>query len=296
MDKLLFAIVVVAWGLTWYAIHLQVGTPPDVAIFWRFLLSAFVLGGFMGVTGRWKRVPAVAWGWIAGLGLCLFSCNFLAIYGSEAFLPSGTVSVIFSLATVFNIANLWLFFRVFPNLKTLCGGVCGVAGVVFLAVGQGSLGGSGAVPLMGIGLALLGTGLFSLGNMASRKVAACGVDTFNAVVRGMVVGTVVLAGVIVLRGDGFVLPHQGAWIGGLLYLALVGSVIAFMAYLSLVARIGADKAAYSTILSPVIALTVSSFLEHVFWNLTTLLGIGLILCGNLIVFAKLPGRWSVAVR
>jgi drug/metabolite transporter (DMT)-like permease len=76
----------------------------------------------------------------------------------------------------------------------------------------------------------------------------------------------------------------------LLYLAVFGSIIAFGAYLSLVGRIGAEKAAYTSIISPVIALTLSSFFENFHWTPEIAAGIILCLAGNVITLQKAKKR------
>jgi len=78
--------------------------------------------------------------------------------------------------------------------------------------------------------------------------------------------------------------------GALLYLALFGSVIAFGAYFTLVGRIGAGKAAYSTLLFPLVALSFSTVYEGYVWHANAIAGLLLILTGNLVMFAK-PETW-----
>ncbi len=64
-----------------------------------------------------------------------------------------------------------------------------------------------------------------------------------------------------------------------LYLAL-GSVIAFGCYLTLIGRIGAGRAAYATLLFPIVALLLSTFWENYHWTLFGVVGMGLILSDN----------------
>ena len=75
-------------------------------------------------------------------------------------------------------------------------------------------------------------------------------------------------------------------LSSVLYLAVFGTVIGFSAYFSLVGRIGAAKAAYSTLLFPLVALTVSTFFEGYEWTLNAVFGILLILLGNYLMFSK----------
>jgi len=299
MIAVLFASVAVLWGLSWFAIHLQVSghVPPVVAVFWRFAVSTIVLMGGLVVTRRLRRAPPGVWPWIALMGACLFSVNFIAVYGSEAILPSGFVSVIFSMVTVFNALNQWIFFRIRPTPRTLIGALAAVAGVGLMAAGQGSLAGAGGSVGAGIVLALCGTLLFSLGNIISRRLAASALDLPNITVRGMAAGAALLGVVSLARGYSLMPPLTLPWLGGLAYLGIPGSVVAFLAYLELIRRLGADRAAYTTVISPVIALFVSSVMEGAQWHLLTLLGVGAILLGNIIVFARLPQRRAgVAAR
>ncbi|MBB2202019.1 DMT family transporter [Gluconacetobacter tumulisoli] len=284
MLALLFFGVVLIWGTTWFAIHVQVGvTTPQTAIFWRFFLASLLMGAWLFLSGRLRRVPLRVHGWLAPMGACLFSCNFLAIYGSETYLASGTVSVIFSLATLFNTLNQWLFFGHRPGLRSVLGGGIAIMGIAFLT----GLTGVGGISPIGTLLALTGTFLFSCGNMLSRRAVASGVDLPNAVFRGMVWGSLFLAVRLLAGGSSLAGSTDPAWIGALLYLAVPGSVVAFLAYLHLVHRIGADRAAYTTILSPVVALLISVVCEGTRWTSGMTTGVVLILLGNLVTFAPL---------
>ena len=77
-----------------------------------------------------------------------------------------------------------------------------------------------------------------------------------------------------------------AVIVSLIYLAVFGSILAFGCYLTLVGRIGADKAAYAAVLFPVIALALSTLFEDYQWTLRALFGFGLVLLGNYFVLSR----------
>lgn len=293
MPTLLFTTVALAWGFTWYAIHLQLGPTPDiVSIFWRFVAAAGFMWFGLAVTGRIKAVPLRQHSWFAAMGFTLFSGNFVCLYAAEHYIPSGLVAVIFSMASVFNAANQWCFWGIRPSLRALLGASVGVLGVAFLFgnhisdVDQGHY-------MRGVFLALAGTYLFSMGNVASGQAICDRVNLPNTVARGMSWGAIFLAVVIIVQEKSF-LPHvTKAYLGGLVYLAVIGSVIGFLAYLSLVARIGATKAAYVTVVSPVIALAVSSSLEDYSWALLSSMGIALVIIGNIIIFSP-AGRLRFA--
>ncbi len=293
MVPLLFAVVVAVWGTTWIAIHLQLGVvAPEVSIFWRFLLAAVVLWAWLLLTGRVQRVNWRDHRWFAVLGLTLFSLNFIFMYAATRHVASGVVSVVFTMATVFNAFNQWVLMGRRPSARTLAGAALGIAGIGFLFAHDiaGSGLGAGSGTIVGVLLAAGGTYCFSLGNLASLQATRGGADLPNAVARGMLWGAGLLAVVSLVRGQNFMPDWNPVYLLSLFYLAVPGSVIGFVAYLSLVARVGADRAAYSTVLFPVVALTVSTLVEGYEWTLTTFIGLALVLVGNVVVFARFPGR------
>lgn len=297
MSALLFATVVFCWGFTWYAIALQLGSvAPEVSILWRFLLAAAVFWAGLAVTGRLRRARPRQHLWFAAMGLTLFGLNFLLVYGATLYVASGIVSVVFTLSTVFNAFNQWLFLGRRPSPRVLLGGLLGTGGVgllfgeAFLHVAVGS------EAALGVALVLLGTYVFSLGNLVSLRVTGpgagpgAGIDLPNAIARGMTWGALFLALFALARGSAFVVEWTPVYLLSLLYLAVPGSVVAFLAYLSLLRRVGADRAAYATVLFPVVALTVSTVFEGYLWTPWSLAGLPLVLLGNLVIFARLPAR------
>jgi drug/metabolite transporter (DMT)-like permease len=74
----------------------------------------------------------------------------------------------------------------------------------------------------------------------------------------------------------------------MLYLALFASVIGFGCFLTLVHRIGADRAAYSSVLFPLVALALSTWLEGYRWTPLAAIGVALVLLGNVLVLMRRP--------
>lgn len=76
-------------------------------------------------------------------------------------------------------------------------------------------------------------------------------------------------------------------------IAVFGSVIAFWAYLTLIARIGADRAGYANLAFPLVALLISTLMEGYEWSLPALLGMATVVVGNWLVMraskAQVPG-------
>ena len=84
--------------------------------------------------------------------------------------------------------------------------------------------------------------------------------------------------------------------GPLLYLTLFGSIIAFGCYMLLIGRIGAEYAAYVTLLMPVIALLLSTFFEEYHWSLNAGLGIAVVLIGNLVILTQAATWQRLSIR
>ncbi len=288
MNILLFAATVLIWGSTWIAIAMQVGPVPVlVSVFYRFAVAAVVLLAGLALAGR-LRIPAGRdWPWIAAQALCLFSMNFICFYAAAAYLPSGVISVIFSLATLFNAVNARIFFAERIAARAVLASILGVSGLALLLAPESA---SEAVPVAGyargIVLACTGTMLFSLGNMVSRRNSAAGISPLQANGWGMACGAVFLTVLIAVTGTEMVAPPNEHYLWAMLYLAVVGSVIGFTTYLMLVARIGSARAAYATVLFPIVALALSTAYEGYAWHWQAVLGLGLALLGNLVMFSR----------
>ena len=103
---------------------------------------------------------------------------------------------------------------------------------------------------------------------------------------GMLYGASMLALYCALSGIPFTMEWNARYIGSLLYLVIPGSVIGFTAYLTLVGRMGPERAAYCTVLFPLVALNVSAFAEGYQWTAPALMGLILVMLGNVLVFRK----------
>jgi drug/metabolite transporter (DMT)-like permease len=122
--------------------------------------------------------------------------------------------------------------------------------------------------------------------MLSTRLQALGNAPVVTNAWGMLIGASVLAAGCGIAGVGWAFDQSPTYVGALLYLAIPGSVIGFTAYLTLVGRLGPERAAYSTVLFPVVALNVSAWVEGYQWTAPALLGLVLVMAGNVIVFRK----------
>ena len=100
---------------------------------------------------------------------------------------------------------------------------------------------------------------------------------------GMVYGTLCMLVYILVAGIEFSFDPSLQYTGSLLFLAVFATILGFGCFLTLIGRIGAGRAAYATVMFPVVALVISTLLEGYQWSLLSLTGVALALVGNVII-------------
>jgi len=292
---LLFISTVLIWGTTWIAIAMQVGPVPVlVSVFYRFATAALLFLVVLAVMGKLK-IPALKHQpFIAAQALCLFSLNFICFYNAAGYVPSGLISVIFSLATIYNAINARLFFDDAITGRTLVAAALGASGLVLL-FGPDIIIHFNVDTWKGVALSALGTLFFSLGNMVSRRNSAAGISPATANAWGMTYGAIFLLFLITITGTPIIAPPDTQYLAAMLYLAAIGSVVGFTTYLMLVSRIGSSRAAYTTVLFPVVALSLSTLYEGYEWTALGVIGLALTLAGNVVIFARPSGPRRTAM-
>ena len=296
MNALLYGLVVVIWGTTWIAIFLQQGpVAAPVSIFWRFAVASATMMIVLVALRRLRRLALRDHLYCMLQGCCVFCFNFWCFYTAAAHINTGLESVIFSMAVLYNAINSFIFFGQRPPARFWTAAALGLIGIITLFWNDLLASGWSASLLTGIGLSALGTYGFSLGNMISMRHQRRGLETMTTNAWAMLYGTLVMGCIALFRGDSFVPEWTVSYLGALVYLALFGSVIAFGAYFTLVGRIGPGKAAYSTLLFPLVALSISTVYEGYVWHVNGIVGLVLILGGNMVMFTK-PETWFRRLR
>ena len=219
-------------------------------------------------------------------GLLLFSVNYILVYIAEGFVTSGLVAVIFSSIIILNVFFGALFLRTPVQARVVFGAIVGIAGLALIFWPELSGFDFGSGRAYGLGLAVIGSVSASLGNIVSARNQQNQLPVIQTNAYGMAYGALFTAIIAFSRGAELSFDPSTGYVLSLIYLALFGSVIAFSTYLTLLGRIGAGRAAYITIIFPVIALLLSTIFEDFAMNNLQLLGIGLILIGNVIVLRR----------
>lgn len=284
LDFALYAGIVFAWGFSWIALHYQVGTvAPEISVIWRFVVAAPAMIAIAAWRGERLSYPLRTHAIFLALGLALFCVNFTLFYHAGLFLASGLLAVVFSLSSVINVFLGALVLGAPIDRRVAAGALLGASGVAAMFYPQLAGTEFNRTVLIGFAFSIAGTFSFCIGNMISARLQRNRIPVFAASGYGMMYGAAALSIYAASRGYSFAIDWSAAYIAGLIYLAVIGSVMAFACYLTLLGRIGADRAAYSTVMFPLVALAVSTFAEGYLWTIPALLGIAAVLAGNLLV-------------
>ena len=268
-SPLLFITACLIWGSTFFAITLQLGAvAPAVSVVYRFALSAAVLFAWCLARGDKLLLPWRAQRWMFLQGCATFGLSYICTYTSEQYLVSGLVAVLFALMVFWNPLLNRLAFGTPLGWRTWSAGAVAICGVTLLffqsIVGAWSelrSGGNGHF-LFGLALALTATIASSIGNVVVIKVRQQSSNVLLTMAWSMAWGSLLVALWVLASGQSFSMPAGLPYWGGLLYLSLFGSVIAFAAYFTLIHRIGSHKAVYIGVVTPVISVLLSIQLEH----------------------------------
>jgi drug/metabolite transporter (DMT)-like permease len=283
----LYLTSVLIWGSTWYAIKFQLGVvAPEVSLLYRFALAALILLAFCVLTRRSLKYSLRQHGFIALQGLFLFSSNYLVFYWATELLTSGIVALMFSTVILMNIINGAIFMRAVVSRRVILGACFGITGIASIFWAELSVVENNADTWQGLWMCLLATYFASIGNIISARNQKNGIAVIQTNAWGMGYGALVMAAYAIFSGASFGYDPGFGYSLSLIYLALFGSILAFGSYLTLVGRIGADKAAYAAVLFPVIALGISTIFENYQWSLRAVFGFALVLLGNYIVLTK----------
>lgn len=288
-----FAIVTLIWGSTWIVIRDQLAVvPPSWSVTYRFTTGGLTMLAY----AAWKResLPTDPRGWIFALllGLFQFVLNFNFVYRAEQHITSGLVAVVFALLLVPNAILGRIFLGQHLGRQLLIGSAVAMSGVALLFVNEAE---AATRPvhevLAGVGLTMTAVLSASTANVMQGTATARAYPMAPMLGLAMLLGAFMDAVFAWATTGPPVIELRPAYLVGILYLGVMASAIAFTLYFQLIRVIGAAKAAYSSVLIPVIAMLLSTVFEGYRWSLLAVLGALLTMAGLVLALkARRPAR------
>ncbi|HZV84628.1 MAG TPA: EamA family transporter [Brevundimonas sp.] len=271
----------VIWGTTWYAITLQLGSVASLAsIVWRFGIAALILFAGCLVTRRSLRLTRSQHLAALGQGVFAFSISYSFTYAAEGRIASAVVAVIFAALAFLNLVLFRVAARQKAAAASWAGALLGLAGVVVLSGAEALGAGLGDNAVEGVGFALLAVVASAFGNYFAWRGHSHGSAVIPSTAWAMAYGTALLAIYGLATGVEWSIEPTIRYVGSLIYLAVFGSVIAFVVYFSVARTRGYAIASYISALTPPIAMLVSVLFEGASFGWPALAGLVLVLSGQ----------------
>jgi drug/metabolite transporter (DMT)-like permease len=287
----LFATCVLIWGTTWLAITFQLGTvAPEISVGYRFVMASVVLFAYCRWRGLNLRFSLREHGDFFLLGASMFCISYIFVYYAETHVVSGMVAVAFSATPMINMLMARVIFATPMTARVAIGAMFGILGIVCVFWHEFAGLSASRNAELGAILALLAVVFSSMGNMMSTRLHARGHSTWSSMAWGMFYGGGLSLVIGVVQGKSLIFAPTAGYVGSLVYLALFGSVIAFACYLTLQGRIGAARAGYTGVMTPILALAVSFFFEKFAIGWLTILGVALSVIGNIVILRGKPAQ------
>jgi drug/metabolite transporter (DMT)-like permease len=288
-----FGIVTLIWGSTWLVIRDQLGVvPPSWSVTYRFLVAGVAMTLYAIVRRDSWRFDARGLAFVAATGLAQFCLNFNLVYRAEQHITSGLVSVVFALLLVPNA----LFGRVFLGQKMgrqlVVGSAVAMAGIVLLFVHEARIDPNGPKEaIAGVLFTLAAVLSASSANVLQATPTAARYPMIPSLALAMLFGASLDALYAVATVGPPVIETRAIYWAGVLYLGLAASALAFPLYFGVLRTIGPAKAAYSSVIVPVIAMLLSTLFEGYRWTPLAVSGALLAAFGLVVALrARKPAR------
>jgi drug/metabolite transporter (DMT)-like permease len=288
--RLVWLLLCFIWGSTWLFIKIGLADlPPLTFAGIRFVIAASILFAIIAI--RRVRLPrnSADWKLLAVTGVLSFSFNYGLIFWGEQYISSGLASLLQATIPAFGLiaAHLYLPSERMTTAK-VAGVLLGIAGVGVIFSNQLSVAGNRA--LAG-SIAVVLSSIFVAYSNVLVKAHATNLDP------AVIAAVQMLFGIVPLLGFG--IPTEGNplhyhWTArafiSLFYLAIVGSVIAFLLYYWLMHNMDVTKTMLIALVTPVFAVTLGILLldEQLMWR--SLFGGAMIISGIGLIVAQRARR------
>jgi len=283
----LFVACVAIWGSTWIAITFQLGrVAPEASVFYRFLLASLLLFAYCFARGLPLRYGRREHAWIALQGALMFSVSYIFVYYAEENVVSGLVAVGYSASPLLAMLGMRAFFGTPMTGRIAMGSLLGIVGIALVFYPEVAHLRDGGRPVLGALFTALAVVVSTLGSLAAQRNQQAKLPLWQSMAWGMLYGSLFSLAVTLALGKSLAFEWTAAYTLSLLYLAVLGSIVAFAGYLTLLKRIGAARSGYIGVMVPIVALVISAAFEQFRWHALTWIGIAISVGGNIVILRE----------
>jgi drug/metabolite transporter (DMT)-like permease len=279
-----FIVATVIWGSTWFVIRDQLGVvPPTWSVAYRFLCGSAAMFVWALMTRAPLGIGRDGQIFAALFGFAQFVLNFNFIYRAEDHITSGLVAVVFALLIVPNAILGAIFLKQPLSPRFLAGSAVAVIGVAMLIVQEAQRdGATAAATWLGVVLTVSGLMSASVANIMQGTRRAGALPMASVLAWGMLWGGLLnVALALPTVGAPVFEPRLLYWLG-VVYLGVAASAVAFTCYFGVIRAIGPARAAYSGVLTPILAMLISTLFEDYRWTALAAAG-GIVAMAGLLI-------------
>jgi drug/metabolite transporter (DMT)-like permease len=283
----LFVACVAIWGSTWIAITFQLGrVAAEASVFYRFVLAALLLFAYCLARRLPLRFGVREHAWLALQGTLMFSVSYIFVYYAEEHVVSGLVAVGYSASPLLALLGMRLFFGTAMTPTLAAGSILGMVGILLVFWPEFAHLHGDRRTAMGALYTALAVIVSTLGSMAAHRNQQAKLPLWQTMAWGMLYGGLFSLAVTLAAGKPLAFEATAGYVLSLLYLSILGSIVAFAGYLTLLHRVGATRAGYIGVMVPIVALGISSVFEHFRWHAVTLAGVVVTVAGNVLILRR----------
>ena len=283
-NLVLFISTLICWSPTWYLIKFQFGVvDPLISIFYRFFIASLIVFIFLILSKKKMSFNFHQHLSFLLLGVTLFSLNYIFFYLANTYLISGIVTIAFSTILIMNILGERIYFKIKSSKQTLIAAGFGIIGILIIFEKELLNFKVEDKTHIGIILSFIATFWASTGNLIHQKNFKDKIPFVQSIAYGMLYGSIFTLIVAKFRGAELLFDYSFSYISSLLYLALIGTVVAFYLYLKLLESIGSARAGYMGVVMPIIALIISTIFEGLQWTNNLIFGLPVLIFGCVLI-------------
>lgn len=252
-------------------------------MFYRFLLASALLFAYCLARRLPLRYSPREHAWIALFGVLMFSVSYIFVYYAEEHVVSGLVAVGYSASPLLGMLGMRAFFGTPMTRKLAAGSVLGIVGIALVFAPEFAQLQEGGNPMLGAIYTAIAVLVSALGALAAHRNQEAQLPLWQSMAWGMLYGAMFSLAVTLASGKPLGFEATPSYVLSLLYLTILGSIVAFAGYLTLLKRIGAARSGYIGVMVPIVALVISAAFEGFRWHPLTWVGIAVSVLGNVII-------------